>query len=510
MLRARISDIGDALVRAATNVKEAVQREQGGFELIEPEQLIRDMNIIDQATRHGHNGKPPADSTELSSTESSVKAQVDAAAARAWEYYNGRFAALKYSMGTLSIFNRRTMIEEKARGFRGEMAGYIQQGTTELRNLLGSMCERYSSLEAFREEHNLLREAKLTDSSDLYKMAMLVIIFMVEALTNAFYIGSRVEGSVFVGLSISGGIAGLNICLGWFIGRMGLPYLLHKAKNYKVLGGSVLSVSVVCALFLNLGVAHIRNFLGRADTGLQEATRAAFDMLMSSSCFNIGDMQSLVLLLIGAFCVIGAAARIFRWDEYYPGYAEYARNFLVANEMLKARRNDLFYAITDICEDMRERTQTLRESILGDIGMYRELVSEMSELQESYTEHIVYLQGVLNTVLRRYREMNVAARKGLPTPEYFKVEVTLVPRNLQDLAPYREKEPELQEVEDAVESQIPIALALINTEQENAQREITRSIPEDIAPSSACRQQSGRRAYQPADGNEGAAGYNAI
>lgn len=494
MLRAKLHELGGLLARATGNGRESTPGDGVDYERIDPDYLIRKLNIIDQATLHGQKGDPPPDTNALDSTEGTIRTHVVDAAAGAWEAYNAKFSALSGRLGSLSFWNQKTAIEETAKEYMREMGGNLHNAAERMHQLLDRMCETYNALEAFRQKHNLLREAKLNNAKTSYKVSMLAAIFIAEAVFNGIYIGNRVEGSIFVGLSISIGIALVNIGLGWFLGGMGVPRMRHMLPKNKRLGLAIVVLCSFGALALNLGVAHLRFVLGQAEKALQTAAAIAYERLMHTP-FDIGDFMSLVLLFIGILCVLGAASQAYFWDEYYLEYADYTRRFLTARDELSRTRSDLINGVTDTCEDMRSRIRALRASVLSQIGTHRRMVKEMHELQGSYLEHIEYLHGVLNTVLRRYREMNTAARKGVPAPAHFRTDEPLEARKLEDLGPFNEMEPELKAIEEAVERDTPLALDTINREQDNAHKAIIKGLPPDLHPSVACRRQAVQRQH---------------
>lgn len=473
-----------------------------GYALPDPDYLILNLNIIEQATRHGQNGVPSPDATGLDATEGTVKAHMEAAASRSWAIYKERFNGLERELGSMPFRSQWTSPMELAEGFKRQSETALQNAEHAIRRLFVEMCDAHSTWEGFREKNGLVRKAMLNDADPSRKLAIFAISFLIEWLFNGYYLGQRLEGGFFAGLSIAASIAAVNIGLGFLIGRFCLPHLLHIRQMNKALGGAGLTVLALCVLALNLGVGHMRTVLGGIELDSLDAMAKAFSRLIEMP-FSIGDMTSVVLVFVGLLCATSSVWGAFRWDEYYPGYADVSRRLRDTLEELEQTRSFELLRTTRMRDSVEEEIKNLRSSIPSQIQEYLRITAEMQQLQRNFMAHIVGLEGVLNTVIRRYRDINVGARKGVLAPAYFKTPVQLTVRILDDLSRFGEDLPLLKHIEDEVKQQMGDALALVNTEHENGQSRISALLPGHIEPSIACKGAAeGRRDIRGRHGGE--------
>jgi len=468
--------------------------EDTDFVLPDPDFLIRHLNIIEEATIQGQKGFPSPESKSLDANEGKIRAHLEAAENRSWAVYKERFDALDRALGALPYRSQWSSPKEMAAGFSRTLASAVQNAENSLRRLFYEMCDAYSEMMAFREKHKLMRDARLNDNSVSYKLAVFAVCFLVEWLFNGYYLGQRLEGGFIAGLITSATFAAVNIGLGAIIGRLCLPNLAHIRALRKWLGGIGMFVVGMAILVINLGVGHMRTVLGNIELDPMAAMRMAAERLRSDT-LNIGDMTSVGLVAVGVLCAFGACWGAFFWDEYYPEFAAHARVFRDALNTLEQSRRYENNRITKLCENFRSELSMLRASVPAQKGDYHRLKADMSELQKDYLAHVEGLKGVLNTVVRQYRDLNRSARKGVPAPAYFDSPVELSTFEPEDLSRYNADKTLLDKMTTAMEEEAPAALELVTTEQKNAQERIARILPDHIEPSLSCREQAGQHRH---------------
>ncbi|MBU1041414.1 MAG: hypothetical protein KKF77_09995 [Proteobacteria bacterium] len=465
--------------------------EETTFTLPDPDFLIRHLDIVAEATIQGQKGFPAAEAKTLDANEGKVKAHLEAAESVSWGNYKKRFEALDRELDVLPFRRQWSSPKEMAADFAGTLDNAVKNAEDSLRRLFFEMCDAYTELMAFREQNKLMGDARLNDKGMSYKLSVFAFCFLVEWLFNGYYLGQRLEGGFVAGLITAATFAAVNIALGAIIGRLCLPNMLHIMPRRKWLGGFGLGVVGVFVLGLNLGVGHMRTVLGIIEMDPLEAMRMAVQRLVSDT-LNIGDMTSVGLVFVGLICAFGAIWGAFHWDEWYPGYAASARAFRKALNILEQTRRFENNRITRLCEDFRSELRGLRASVPAQEGKYQRVKANMNELQKDYKAHVEGLNGVLNTVMRHYRDLNRSARKGVPAPTYFEQEEKLSTFTPEDLTRYDTDKTQLDKMSAAVEQEAPDALERISTEQQNAQKRIASILPDHIEPSLSCKEKAGK------------------
>ena len=169
------------------------------------------------------------------------------------------------------------------------------------------------------------------------------------------------EGGLVAGIGIAIGIALANVAfLGLFLGTRGLRWLCHRNRGVKLAGFSLCLFALTGGVYGNLGVAHYRDLLSGGTP--EFASRLAIEALHTRP-FEIADILSGILFVLGFFFCLGAAVDGFKMDDPYPGYGRLARRWDRAHEAYVNTKNDLLNDLESIRDDSLAAVRQAKASL---------------------------------------------------------------------------------------------------------------------------------------------------
>lgn len=478
---------------------EAVELRQLEFETVTPQDLIDQYHVSTLARVAGDANRPPESATESSTVEKNVCGHIQQAEAEALRSYNEAYQSHRQHLNNLDEALVASDVSVKGASAKANLQRRRRDAIVGVTDLFNKMCRGYTALQAFRETHRRGPDANLDNRESTTKLAVLLSILGVEMVINSIYISQKLAGGLFEGLSIAGTIALVNLCLGFFIGFIGLPYLMHVDPGKKVAASIGILLAVGGLLCVNLGVAHMRTLLGEGLATLaRDAAVGAFRRLMAQP-FDLGDVSSFVLFCLGIICSAGAVWSGFRWDEPYPEYADQTRTYNETHEELLVGKSQWSRHLAVTFESSVRELEETRDAIRRNVSEYRSTVKKMHDLQTRYRQYIQGLEETLNAVLGHYRQTNISSNRTAPKPCYFDNKENLAPARLEDISATTKAEPELKAIEADACARFDAGLKDLHDEHQAAQDALADCTPVDIQPQEDCGKGRHRSAPQ-ADG----------
>jgi hypothetical protein len=280
---------------------------------------------------------------------------------------------------------------------------------------------RLRDLRKFRQDHGLKREASYADEWWM-PAALLVALTVGEGLANAALFAEGVDTGLIGGLALAMLFGLVNVLLGFVVtGFAGLRLLNRVERGFRALGALLTVAGIGAGAAWNLMVARYREAVER------DPSATVVGQLLPAKpeeWIAFSSLESWALLLLG--CVIFLIAALkgrggrASFTDPYPGYRavdlahrEAESVYVVGQETYKA-------AVRSVYDQARG---TLRDRYAAD----ERAVAEIAQIADQAEERAAEVRDSIGewrdmgvTLLRRYREENVAIRTTAP-PAYFDV-----------------------------------------------------------------------------------------
>lgn len=131
-------------------------RERTGNPLFVPpefEHLKRDLNIVEQARRHGEQGYPPVEATRLTATEESIRTTLESERERVLAWAESRIAAVQDRLNALDIGATVSRCAQVDQDFERAVESLVSDYAIRLQRLEYRVREREAQLCAYKAEH---------------------------------------------------------------------------------------------------------------------------------------------------------------------------------------------------------------------------------------------------------------------------------------------------------------------------------------------------------------------
>ncbi|KPF82728.1 hypothetical protein IP70_19915 [alpha proteobacterium AAP38] len=276
------------------------------------------------------------------------------------------------------------------------------------------MIEIEDELRSFRDMHKLSRTARYP-LSKLLHIGILGFVIMAETALNGVFFARGSDAGLIGGAGIAIAVAVANLALGVLLGRWAVPSTIHRGIFRKFMGFVSLIVLPAAILFFNVGVAHYRDALG--GDAPEMAAKLALASLQAN-VWDIKDIESWFLIILGCACSLGAAYDAYLMDDPYPGYGPLSRRAREATDSYAAEKNDLVAELTDAKGAEVEAMGRVRKEVSQGKGHFINLIGTRDHLRSTYETHLQHLESCANDLLRTYRDANSMART-TPRPAHF-------------------------------------------------------------------------------------------
>ena len=199
------------------------------------------------------------------------------------------------------------------------------------------------NLTTFRAEHRLSREADYPEST-LFTIALLFAALVVEGVLNSYFFMNASDlgllGGFLNAMFASAVNVGWSFLIGWgFLRMLNQRERINKIKQnfVKGMGGALVLFSVGLLGALHLTIAHFRE---QAMRNPEFELFEAFSVMLKDP-WNINDMESFFLIIIGSIISIVAVVKGYNSSDHHFGYAKADKRLKQANEAMDEDLNEL-------------------------------------------------------------------------------------------------------------------------------------------------------------------------
>jgi hypothetical protein len=258
------------------------------------------------------------------------------------------------------------------------------------------------ALRRVKSELGLNREPRYP-ASRLLHFGLIAALLVLEAVVNAGFF-SRLSADGFVGgLLIAVGVALINVGLGFLVGEHVLRHLHHP--RHRRLAQIGLVFYGVCAIAINLAVAHLRAIALSSSMAPSETTGPFFE---SALLFALGVISSLIV-----------AREAYLSDDPAPGYGRAHRRFVHAQRDYRSARDGLHARLLAHEQSIRDGFAVVLARLGRDLDQMVKMRLRVIQVHETYDADRVRHETTCTHALEAYRGVNKDVRE-TPEPPYFK------------------------------------------------------------------------------------------
>ena len=252
----------------------------------------------------------------------------------------------------------------------------------------------------FRVTHKLSHRDAHYPSSTLFFWGLLFLMLVAESIANAYFYAQGSDLGLLGGVLQAFLIAVANVLLSFGLGFIVLRYTHYIHTPIKIFAWIGFILGLWLLSFLHLVTAHYRELL------INLPDKASSIVLKDTwqDPFNIQDIDSLILVIIGLSISILVMFKSYRYDDSYPGYGKEWRQWLEVNtyteESIKQYKENLQVILNTVDKDITQLEANVHEGS-----------NDLKKLLCAFDKHKKdverYCVGTMNTAVklsRVYRE----------------------------------------------------------------------------------------------------------
>lgn len=381
-------------------------------------------------------GFPPADQGTMDRTHIEIMGYISEIATECRREVSHYLADLMGSINSVHDQTGLNILKGRAKGIADNAEGAYQnlvaQSTAELKPMLDAYRKQEAGLAAFQRSNDIgLREADYSKSQEAW--LWIAAIFVVECLVNAFVLQDVVPAGTAGALSMTLVITAVNVFFGaLFIGE-GWRGKNSIHRNAKVLGYVQVVFFSLLLIAFNVLVGHGRDAMQRLEAELRSGgTIEAFTSVGINAWqrflldpFGFESFTAPLLVVAGFLSFAVASWKGYERDDAYPGYGRISRRTKRAETDYLDQREERMEDLKKLHDDAQKNLDELVNAALFKREEYDELCERGRVAIKGLMTYMHDLEWDLRRLAAIYRDANIMARDGKPTPEYFSENLTL-------------------------------------------------------------------------------------
>lgn len=396
---------------------------------IDVAQLTKELNLIEEAKRLGESGIPPTDAQLPSGPEAAAIQRVEKARQDYVDWAVVRAGILSQDLSKLCRSQDINRARQADKEFERKASALLTEKHSLLLSLGDAAKRSTDALERFKTEHGLTRDATQKSGAQVFfNIGLLLFLIVGEGTLNASFFAQGLDSGLIGGAIQAMMLAGLNVLVAYFIGRLLVRYVVHRSVVLKVLGFIGLAGALAAMFIIGLGIAHFRDAL---TSEMVDPSKTALKTLLNQP-FQLRDFFSWALFAISvSFGFASLLDGVFSGD-LYPGYEAASKLKQVAVDDFEDELNELRVELEKLKnEELRVIDETLRKS-QSDLAVFATLLDDKRTAHLRLMTALRDADNSLDAVLHNFRTENQVHRKGLPRPSYFDTSPTLRPLQLPE------------------------------------------------------------------------------
>ena len=385
------------------------------FPRLDAERWSEDLRLEAQGSERGSANQPATSATQPDAVELALRTRIEDLRKQAIDLANERLSALEERKARLGILSRSEELWLAAEDAGADFRAAVQGDLSHFFFIEDQARDHHRHLDNFRAGNGLDRPARKQGSSIL-KIGVLFIIGLFEIFMNLVFFA---EGSALflIGGAIEAALVTIiNIGVAWCIGRVVLTRVLNGRWGARLTTFPFFCAWLAFLVGFNLAVGHYRDML--SGDNFEQAAHLAWLQFLNAP-FGIADFQSWLLWALGVFAGIVALADGYFFDDPFPGYGRFYRDYQAVVgkwaeeryhfiDRLTERKDDALDALKSASSDLERRRESFA-SITASIGRHL----------TQYDAYMDHLEACYQQLVETYRSANKRARS-TEEPIYFR------------------------------------------------------------------------------------------
>ena len=401
----------------------------------EIDELTKKFKINEEAKRLGKMGLPAFHAKELTSIETDLVRHLNVQREQILISAQNELAQVDREFTDKEHEYQRYLTESLSVEFERKARQIMDTQGAWLKKLASNAIANIKELEVFREENDLKRQANYPDKSQVFfRYTLLLILIVIEGMLNASFFSEGVSTGLIGGFVFAASLALINIAGCFFLGKVGLLWIIHKKFYGKTIGFASLVVSIIFLSTMAFSIAHIREAMA---LGIDNPTQVAWNM-MQSGLMTFKDITSwfLILLTLG----FGTAAMVdgVYIDDIYPGYGSIFRRTESAKDEFESEYEDIRFELEELKQEkldfIDKQVNTCNELLFS----IQKLIELKTSIVKKYQDKLNDSEVVLYATIRKFRFENEIIREDGLIPAYFNTMPSLNPITLPKIEQTRE------------------------------------------------------------------------
>lgn len=369
--------------------------------------------LAERAEENGRENRPPSNSSKPDSIEAEIIEAVQEEYSRAVDIYRQGLENYDRRIHGTAIETLGVEIGGTAQDAVSEYTIVSHQANDEISIDRRNLDEAEEEFEGFRKHHRLIRGSRAPDGHFIHIGAILLIILM-DSIINGYFLSSRDEYGLLGGVLQAIIVAGANVALGMFAGRLAIPNIAHRSTTRRIGGLVLLTILLALIVGLNLSFAHYRDVF---TSGAPNPEQLALTEVTTTPLV-LHDVKSWWLAGIGILFACVSLIDGFKWDDPYPGYGEVARRRDLRREEYHDRKHVWLGSLGQRREQARAEVGEIRHEIDLMQGEIMQASIGRRHFTAAFNAHVSHLETAGNQLVDAYRDANRRTRKTRP-PSYF-------------------------------------------------------------------------------------------
>ncbi|WP_413992421.1 hypothetical protein ACMDCR_10190 [Labrys okinawensis] len=385
------------------------------FPDIDTDRLAKQMDLAGRGRERGANNEPPTSVTAPDQIEAEIVERIEAVKKSSHALIEDELRTYAERLAALDFEDRFTQIQHAAPAAVGDFKLEARAGKDDLYALRRNLRDLDAEQQAFRRRNKIEHTARVQGGATTFlKIAILVVLFLVEAIANGNFLSKGNELGLLGGLTEAFAFAALNIVGTVIIGLYGIKQITHISISRRAIGFISVLFYLVFSFCLNLALAHYREVSGT----ILEGAGAEVVRRLASRPFELQELNSWILFALGLLFSLIALIDSLTFSDSYPGYSDVQRRLEAAREDYRRTKADLGDTLREVRDEYQERMEEISRDLSVRRSEYEAIVANRSRMIKLFVQHQEHLERAANVLLGIYREANKASRPS-KTPKRF-------------------------------------------------------------------------------------------
>ena len=365
-----------------------------------------------QGLERGANDLPPLGTTEpdeverqLLSTYNEMRSDTAQRASEIAATFNTRIQSIDL---TTFVDEVRDSCKSAIEDFRE----LIMQDERRLKQKFLPIQDKERDFKIFRADQGIRRSPSLPSAMrSQMGYAVIALLFLGESIANASFLAVGNQGGLLGAYGIAFSFSLVNLGSAYFVADTFLRWRNDKSDGRRYAGWLFSIIAFVFAALLSLSLAHFRDV---AVMGVGENNGVTAMENLVSAPFNLRDMQSWILFLLGwGFWVI-AAVDVYGLDDPIPGYGSISRAKVKAHKDYDDFKADLLADLSDRRLENEDEIKSTRRHLSDLQAHLASLIESRAALISQWQEFGVATAAQFEELLSAYRMANRESRSKSP------------------------------------------------------------------------------------------------